>query len=380
MATLTVDQTGNTVGYNIQWYEGKRRRTIYLGGRRFNKQTAERLKSVVENLLYQRDNQILTPEKSIHLWIENAPEIIRDKLVKSGLIRMPKRYTCQELWDNFLKSKNVKDSTMEIYRDSREKFFARYGEIDGKTGLVKDVPVFLETDYVGSITQEQMIHWKDKLLDNFKYTTVAKIIKSAKTAFKFAVDRKWIEKSPLDGIGRGSFIDRSKDRIITMDEYRRMLDVCPNPKWRIIIALARIGGVRCPSEIVPLRWTDINFAKNQFTVRSPKTEQHEGKELRVVPLFLDLRVELERTPRTGEELVVGQFNPAQIGDILERAGLTIERPFDNMRMTRSNEVYRKWGAHCESAWIGHSSRVREDHYLVVLDEDIAKAAASVSES
>ena len=60
---------------------------------------------------------------------------------------------------------------------------------------------------------------------------------------------------------------------------------------------------------------------------------------------------------------------------MKRAGLPeIPRPFDNMRMSRSNEVYRRWGAYLESQWIGHSGRVRADHYLSITDGDFHEAA------
>jgi len=40
--------------------------------------------------------------------------------------------------------------------------------------------------------------------------------------------------------------------------------------------------------------------------------------------------------------------------IARRAGLgTVVRPFDNMRMSRSNEVLARWGQAKESLWIGH---------------------------
>ena len=43
-------------------------------------------------------------------------------------------------------------------------------------------------------------------------------------------------------------------------------------------------------------------------------------------------------------------------------------------MTRSNEVYRRWGSFLESKWIGHSRQVREDHYLTITDEDFQAAS------
>ena len=61
--------------------------------------------------------------------------------------------------------------------------------------------------------------------------------------------------------------------------------------------------------------------------------------------------------------------------IARRAGLgKIIRPFDNMRMSRSNEVERKFASKKESLWIGHSEKVMVRHYFVLEDEDFAEAA------
>ena len=51
----------------------------------------------------------------------------------------------------------------------------------------------------------------------------------------------------------------------------------------------------------------------------------------------------------------------------------IPRPFDNMRASRSTEVYAEFGAFYESQWIGHSAKVARDHYLQVREEDFERA-------
>jgi len=43
-------------------------------------------------------------------------------------------------------------------------------------------------------------------------------------------------------------------------------------------------------------------------------------------------------------------------------------------MTRSNEIYNRFGAFKESQWIGHSGRTRQDHYLMIQDSDIDEAS------
>jgi integrase len=119
-------------------------------------------------------------------------------------------------------------------------------------------------------------------------------MKTAKMVFNWAVDHDWLTKNPMKKIPNGSFINRENDRIVTMEEYAKLLYACPNQEWRSIIALAKIGGLRCPSELQQLRWSDVDWTGNRFLVRSPKTERHEGHQERLVPLFPELRAELER--------------------------------------------------------------------------------------
>ena len=57
--------------------------------------------------------------------------------------------------------------------------------------------------------------------------------------------------------------------------------------------LCRIGGLRCPSELLPLTWGDVDWENNRLTVHSPKTEHHAGGESRVIPIFPELLPHLE---------------------------------------------------------------------------------------
>jgi len=61
------------------------------------------------------------------------------------------------------------------------------------------------------------------------------------------------------------------------DVIEKLLEACPDTEWRLIIALARCGGLRIPSEALALTWAGIDWAHGRFRVRSPKTEHHEGR-------------------------------------------------------------------------------------------------------
>jgi len=53
--------------------------------------------------------------------------------------------------------------------------------------------------------------------------------------------------------GNGSFVNRDKDRLVSMEAYAKLLAACPDQERRTIIAFARIGGLRCPSELKRMR-------------------------------------------------------------------------------------------------------------------------------
>ena len=154
--------------------------------------------------------------------------------------------------------------------------------------------MFSPNELIEKMTTERFLEWKTALLTKYAVASVAGFIKVAKMVFGWAVDQDWLSKSPMKKIPNGSFVNRNNDRIISREEYAKLLDACPNQEWRTIMALARIGGLRCPSELQRLRWSDIHWAEKRFLVRSPKTEHHEGRKERVVPLFPELRTELER--------------------------------------------------------------------------------------
>ena len=43
------------------------------------------------------------------------------------------------------------------------------------------------------------------------------------------------------------------------DEIGRVLDTATDDEWRLLIALARYGAMRVPSEPLALTWGDIDF-------------------------------------------------------------------------------------------------------------------------
>lgn len=123
----------------------------------------------------------------------------------------------------------------------------------------------------------------------------------------------------------------SRMHFVTSEEATAVLDACPDAQWRLLFALARWGGLRCPSETLRLRWADVDWARSRITVRSPKTEHHEGGDSRVIPIFPELLPylrEVFEAAEPGTDRAITRY-PASTTNlrteflrIIQRAGLT----------------------------------------------------------
>ena len=110
-----------------------------------------------------------------------------------------------------------------------------------------------------------------------------------------------------------------------------------------------------PSEILALRWGDVDWERGRMRVSSPKTEHHPGGGSRIVPLFPELRPCLEAVfdaAEPGTEYVITDYRERNINlrsrllDIIWAAGLK-EWPklFQNMRSSRETELADQFPTH-----------------------------------
>ena len=122
-----------------------------------------------------------------------------------------------------------------------------------------------------------------------------------------------------------------------------------------------------------------------MTIRSPKTEHHEGKDTRQIPIFPELRPYLEDAWEPEAEYVITRHRDANINlrtqlcRIIAKAGLTPwPKLFQNLRATRETELAETFPLHVVCEWIGNSQAVAKKHYLQVTDEHFAQATQGVA--
>ena len=135
---------------------------------------------------------------------------------------------------------------------------------------------------------------------------------------------------------------------------------------------------RCPSEVLKLKWSDIDWKKQEMLVRSEKTAHHVGQGSRRVPLFTDLLPFLEDAYELSGgkgEYLIYRYRGAesnlrtQLHWIIERAHLEPwPKAFQNLRASRATDLVLHHPMHVVSEWTGHSIETMKKFYLQVTDE------------
>lgn len=137
-------------------------------------------------------------------------------------------------------------------------------------------------------------------------------------------------------------------------------------------------------------WGDVDWENDRLTVHSPKTEHHPGGEFRLIPLFPELRRELEAVfdlAEPGTEFIITRYRDVNANlrtqplRIIKRAGLTPwPKLFHNLRSTRQTELEESFPSHVVCKWIGNSQDVARKHYLQVTDDHFSRAVAGDAEA
>jgi len=317
-------------------------------------------------------------DEELTRWVAKLPDKLRSKMESVGLLEPPEKPAAVTL-DAFLtaylaRREDVKDSTKinwgHTIRNLKDFF--------GGDRMMSELSKADAADF--------LVYLKTKAGDPKPLApdTIRKRISNAKQFCGDAVDRRLISANPFHGMESSTKGNRERDFFVTQDMAYKVLDACPDREWRLVFALTRFGGLRCPSEHCLLKLADVDWSRERFKVTSPKTEHHDGKAYRWVPLFPELRPFLEEcweAAEPGQEYFVTRLKDStqnlrtQLIKIIRRAGLEPwPKLFQNLRSTRQTELEEIFPSHVVCAWIGNSQKVAAKHYLQVTDDHFEKAS------
>ena len=350
-----------------------RRQTIRLG--KMAKRDAVAIKIRIEHLLTAKISK-QPVEGDTAKWVASLDETLAKKLAKVGLVKYRETVLLGEYLTDYIESRSdVKPSTRYKYKNTRRMLIGFFGE----------------SKPLRDISEGTADLWRLHLLETgLAENTVRKNCGIAKQFFRAATRRKLLSSNPFVDLKSAVGANRERDYFITREETTKVLDACPNAQWRLLFALSRYGGLRCPSEHLSLRWEDVDWANDKLLIRSPKTEHLEGGGSRILPIFPELRPHLEAVfelAEPGAEYVITRYRQqnanlrTQLTKIIHRAGLKPwPKLFQNLRATRETELADEHPQHVVCSWIGNSKGVAMKHYLQTTDAHFQKAVGKSAQN
>jgi len=353
---------------------GGQRQSIRLGIATMKQ--AEGVKTKVETIL--GDLICGRPhDDDISRWLGSLNVILRKRMEKVGLVEGVgnRDFKLGELLNEYFASLMVKPGTVATYEQARQSLIGYFG----KDRLLRTI---------GTLDAEK---WRQQAkASGLAEPTIAKRVKVARQAFKKGMKWKMVSENPFAEVRVGSMKNKSRQYFITPEEAKAVLAACPNAEWRLIFALGRYGGLRCPSEHLALKWADVDWENGRLRVPSSKTEHTVGGDCRIIPLFPEIRSYLldafEQAEPGTQYVITSHRQPntnlrTQLQRIIQRAGLKAwPRLFHNLRSTRQTELAQTFPIHVVCQWLGNSEAVAQDHYLQVTEAHFAKAIESNTNS
>lgn len=243
---------------------------------------------------------------------------------------------------------------------------------------------------LAEITRGDATDWRLSLVSRgLADASVRKHCGFAKHFFAQAVDHELVKSNPFGKLVSSPVGNEARQYFVSRAETSKVIEACPDAEWRLIVALSRYGGLRCPSEHLALKLDDIDWDHERIHVTFPKTARHAGHESRMIPLFPELRPYLEAVCEAadpGTEYVINRYRDAKknlrthMTRIVKNAGLEPwPRIFHNLRASRQTELEETFPSHVVCKWIGNSPQVARKHYLQMTEAHFDRALQATNE-
>jgi integrase len=378
MAQLTQLANGTR---RVQWTSpiSGARQTLYLG--KVSKRDAETVRGHVANLVSAQCLGVGV-DASTSAWLSRISEAFKIKLARCQLItgvQVPERNTPRLLCDFFesyfkQRKQAVKPATIIVWRVASK-------------SLVQAIGTDIRLD---KLRASHATTWIDAMrAANLSPATMHKRLTFVKQFLDYAVADEKLVKNPFDSVKLSKPTGKSNVEV-TRETINNLMSFLP-PKWQAIVSLCRYGGLRCPSEVLSLEWSGIDFDAGTMQIHEPKNERLHGRGKRLCPLFPELRPYLEALPQDDRYVIDAEMRAVAntekgwancnlstaLKRYLKQAGITPwPRLFHSLRASRQTELERDFGITAACAWLGNTEGVAKQSYLLVTS-DLWHSAAGI---
>ena len=218
-----------------------------------------------------------------------------------------------------------------------------------------------------------------------KIATVNRDLELLRAMLNFAVQNEWLIRSPFV-LTKGLIskaAEAERDRILSLDEEQKLLDVCTGRRDHLKpLLICALDTAMRRGEIFKMEWKDINIHTNEISIPQSNTKTEEARTVGITPR---LRDELERlwelSSKDPNSTVFGitttvktAFQAACIESGIENFR------FHDCRHTATTRMIASGSPHTEVMKItGHSQIKTFLRYLNVTSETTRKVASRLND-
>ena len=301
------------------------------------------------------------PDAAVREWLDALDAQLHAKLVTAGLA-LPRVATQLKPW----LEKDLA-SRVRLKDRSKKKLLRTHAfllEFFGSGHDVRKISVDNAWDF------HTWLHAKEHLADASIRTHCGNV----KTIFRAAVKRGLIRVNPFADLPSGSTAS-AEPVFVSGDEIDQVIEKLPNATFKLLLGLSRRAGLRTPSETLSIRRRDVLEDVSMLYVRCTKTEAHEDKQERFVPICEKLRPLLiarmaecsnddDLLCPIGSEKGIGGYAREVVEDAIEAAGLKV---WPDRFQTLRSSLAKDWKARgipefAVDAWLGHNNVTSRKHY------------------
>ena len=373
-------QGGNRPGYKLRFRDtDNRQRVLWLGD--VSKRNAETTLLHVSELERAHKGGV-SPEPGTSKWANELTGRIRERLAVYGFVGAERKHIggdasrlVKPFFDSYISTRtDLKPATRYKYEESA-RYFIRFV---GANRLLGDVtPADIDAWRLWLVTSAIPAKG-EKPARGLATSTANKHAKRVKKLLAQAVRAKLLSESPAADQRIGPEVNRDRDHYIDHATTTKVLDAC-DTEWAVIFGLCRFAGLRCPTEVLNLKWSDVDLVEGRLRIDSVKTG------LRFCPVFPELRPLLEAAKYIAPDntvYVVRRYRGnavnlrTQLVRILGRVGVVPwEKLFVNLRASARTDLQEIYPSHVCDAWLGHSTRIAERHYLQTTEAHWTRATS-----
>lgn len=357
MASLfTKTERGREVRMLQVLVPGRGRKTLRLGA--VGQRSAERFRDKVEALVAcRRMNQ--EPDSDLLQWVIGLAEDLHAGLAAAGLVQPRAPLAAVPTLGRFLekyiaaKRGQVAPRSIELLEQTAGRLIAQFGS----------------ATLLDRITADGARDWREGMLGRLAEATVRLHTRNAKSIFNDAIERELIDRSPFRKLPSAA-VPAQRDFFLPLVQFEAILPHLPDREHRLLFGLARLAGLRVPSETHLLEWGHVDWDRRRLTVHAPKTGA--TRQVPIVPRLMELLADAyEHRERGFEQVLLMTTNNIHRTLIraIEAAGL--ERwpdLYQNLRRNAETDFAAKVPDHVAAAFLGHGVGVSRKFYLQVQPE------------